>query len=123
MGSMRESVHVRLMVCVDVCSFAARSSARGTTTATATATADDEAVRLDEVEFDANYGLLPPEHTVIIRAYSDDTDDQVLSDIRPRYIVMYEPNQEFIRRIEVSSGNIIMIPPHTYIPFSESSHF
>ena len=73
MGSMRESVHVRLMVCVDVCSFAARSSARGTTTATATADIDTE--RLDEVEFDTKYGLLPPEHMVIIRAYSDDTDD------------------------------------------------
>lgn len=40
---------------------------------------------------------------MIIRAYSDDTDDQVLSEIRPRYIVMYEPNQDFIRRIEVRS--------------------
>ena len=52
-------------------------------------------------DFDTHYGLLAPEQTVIVRAYSDDSDDQVLQEIKPRYIVMYEPNLEFIRRIEV----------------------
>lgn len=62
----------------------------------------NELFDFDGVELDANYGLLPPEKTVIIRAYSDDTDDDVLAEIQPRYIIMYEPNQDFIRRIEVS---------------------
>jgi DNA excision repair protein ERCC-4 len=39
---------------------------------------------------------------VLVRAYSDDTDDQMLAEIRPRFIVMFEPNQDFVRRIEVS---------------------
>jgi hypothetical protein len=52
-------------------------------------------------EFDSHYGLLPPEQTVLVRAYSDDTDDRVLAEIRPKFIVMFEPNMEFIRRIEV----------------------
>ncbi len=52
-------------------------------------------------EFDANFGLLQPQQTVIVRPYSDDADDRLLSEIRPRFIVMYEPNQDFIRRIEV----------------------
>ncbi|KAF8526823.1 hypothetical protein JB92DRAFT_2870207 [Gautieria morchelliformis] len=78
--------------------FAANSA---TTSKTPAATTNVETVQLDNVEFDTNYGLLPPEQTAIIRAYSDDTDDQVLAEIRPRYIVMYEPNQDFIRRIEV----------------------
>lgn len=81
-------------------SFASKSS----TVDTASITTNAETVQLDDVEFDTNYGLLPPEKTVIIRAYSDDTDDQVLSEIRPRYIILYEPNQAFIRRIEVRSG-------------------
>ena len=59
---------------------------------------------LDPVEFDANYGLLEPQETVLIRSYSDDSDDRLLSEIRPRFIVMYEPNQDFIRRIEVCSS-------------------
>lgn len=54
-----------------------------------------------ENQFDENFGLLTPEETVLIRAYSDDSDDRVLSEINPRFIVMFEPNMEFIRRIEV----------------------
>ncbi|KAJ7088830.1 hypothetical protein B0H15DRAFT_840898 [Mycena belliarum] len=54
-----------------------------------------------ENEFDSNYGLLAPQQTVLVRPYSDDTDDRMLAEIQPRFIVMYEPNMEFIRRIEV----------------------
>lgn len=56
-----------------------------------------------EDEFDAHYGLLAPEQTVIIRAYSDDSDDQVLSEIQPKFIIMFEPNQDFVRRVEVEA--------------------
>lgn len=56
-----------------------------------------------ENDFDSNYGLLPPEQTILIRAYSDDTDDRILSEIKPKFIVMFEPDMDFVRRIEVSS--------------------
>lgn len=52
-------------------------------------------------EFDANYGLLTPEQTVVVRAYSDDSDDLILAELQPRFIVMFEPNQDFVRRVEV----------------------
>ncbi|KAG6890517.1 hypothetical protein C0995_007716 [Termitomyces sp. Mi166 len=52
-------------------------------------------------DFDTHYGLIPPQQTVLIRAYSDDTDDRMLAEIQPKFIVMFEPNMEFIRRIEV----------------------
>lgn len=52
-------------------------------------------------DFDINYGLLQPEETVLIRAYSDDTDDRVLTEIKPKFIVMFEPDMDFIRRVEV----------------------
>lgn len=51
-------------------------------------------------EFDAHYGLLSPEQTVLVRAYSDDTDDTMLSELQPKFIVMVEPNMEFVRRVE-----------------------
>ncbi|KAJ7758792.1 hypothetical protein DFH07DRAFT_448152 [Mycena maculata] len=54
-----------------------------------------------ENEFDTNYGLLAPQQTVLVRPYSDDTDDRMLAEIQPRFIIMYEPNMDFIRRIEV----------------------
>ncbi|KIM73439.1 hypothetical protein PILCRDRAFT_829181, partial [Piloderma croceum F 1598] len=54
-----------------------------------------------ENEFDTHHGLLAPEQTVIVCAYSDDSDDRVLAEIKPKYIVMFEPSQDFVRRIEV----------------------
>ena len=54
-----------------------------------------------ENEFDMHYGLLPPGQTVLVRTYTDDTDDLVLAEIQPKFIVMFEPNMEFIRRVEV----------------------
>lgn len=54
-----------------------------------------------EKEFDQHYGLLAPEQTVLVRAFSDDSDDRMLAETRPKFIVMFEPNMEFIRRIEV----------------------
>uniref|UniRef100_A0A0W0GCU3 ERCC4 domain-containing protein n=2 Tax=Moniliophthora roreri TaxID=221103 RepID=A0A0W0GCU3_MONRR len=47
-------------------------------------------------QFDAHYGLIPPPQQVIIRAYSDDTDDRMLDEIKPRFIVMFEPCMEFV---------------------------
>lgn len=50
---------------------------------------------------DWNYGLMQPEQTILIRAYSDDADDSLLAEVQPRFIVMYEPSLEFVRRVEV----------------------
>ncbi|KAG8906750.1 hypothetical protein FRB99_006241 [Tulasnella sp. 403] len=47
------------------------------------------------------FGLLTPEQVVLVRTYGEDGDDQLLNELRPRYIIMYEPNQDFVRRIEV----------------------
>jgi len=55
----------------------------------------------DQEEFEPSYGLLVPAQTVVVRAYTDDGDDRLLAELRPRFIVMYEPNQDFVRRIEV----------------------
>lgn len=69
-----------------------------------------EQLREDELGagFDDDYGLLTPEQIVAVRVYGDDGDDQILHEIRPRYIVVYDPNQDFIRRIEV--GFVFIFP-------------
>jgi DNA excision repair protein ERCC-4 len=58
------------------------------------------------MDYDTHYGLLAPSQMVVVRAYTDDTDDQILAELQPRFIVMFEPNLDFVRRIEVglSSG-------------------
>ncbi|RDX42825.1 hypothetical protein OH76DRAFT_1362124 [Lentinus brumalis] len=75
-------------------------SSQGVDAAEAALTQDLQLFTMDD-DFDTHYGLLAPEQTVLVRPYSDDSDDQVLQEIKPRFIVMYEPNLEFIRRIEV----------------------
>ncbi|KAI0347344.1 hypothetical protein BDW22DRAFT_1351756 [Trametopsis cervina] len=52
-------------------------------------------------DFDDNYGLVAPEEAVVVRSYTDDSDDQVLAELQPRYIIMFEPNLDFVRRVEV----------------------
>ncbi|KAI6043131.1 hypothetical protein EDC04DRAFT_2962374 [Pisolithus marmoratus] len=52
-------------------------------------------------DFDTRYGLLASEQAVVVRAYSDDSDDRVLAELQPRFIVMFEPSLEFVRRVEV----------------------
>ncbi|KAF7318149.1 ERCC4 domain-containing protein [Mycena chlorophos] len=54
-----------------------------------------------EKQFDTHYGLLAPQQTVVVRAYGGDADDRMLAELQPRFIVMYEPNMDFVRRIEV----------------------
>ena len=56
----------------------------------------------DEVAFDDYFGLLSNETLVIIRPYTGDDDDKVLEELRPKYIVMYDPDPSYVRRIEVS---------------------
>ncbi|KDQ09302.1 hypothetical protein BOTBODRAFT_164970 [Botryobasidium botryosum FD-172 SS1] len=59
------------------------------------------ATDFDQATFNEHYGLLTPDQIVVVRPYGDDGDDQLLAELRPRWIVMFDPNQNFIRRIEV----------------------
>ena len=38
---------------------------------------------------------------VVIHPYDGDMDDHVLEEVRPRHVIMYEPDAAFIRRVEV----------------------
>ena len=71
--------------------------------------ASDEKVRaawleergLAPEDWSDSYGLLEPEDTVIIRPFGGEDDDILLNELRPRFVVLYEPNLAFIRRLEV----------------------
>lgn len=56
-------------------------------------------------DFNENYGLLAPEDAVIIRPYGGEDDDILLQELRPRFVIMYEPNLAFIRRLEVGQSS------------------
>ncbi|CAK3981501.1 DNA repair [Lecanosticta acicola] len=57
---------------------------------------------------DDYYDLYDMKDLVLVHPYDGDMDDHLLEEIKPRYVIMYEPDAAFIRRIEVyrsSHGN------------------
>lgn len=55
-----------------------------------------------ELDFNEYFGIVSNEDLVIIRPYADDDDDKILEEIRPKFVVMYDPDPAFVRRLEVS---------------------
>jgi DNA excision repair protein ERCC-4 len=54
---------------------------------------------LDDME--DYFQLYDMQDLVVIHAYDGDMDEHVLEEIKPRYIIMYEPDTSFVRRVEV----------------------
>ncbi|GAB7348110.1 hypothetical protein MBLNU459_g6132t1 [Dothideomycetes sp. NU459] len=50
---------------------------------------------------DEFYELYDMKDVIMVHPYDGDLDEHVLEEIRPRYVIMYEPDAAFIRRIEV----------------------
>lgn len=65
-------------------------------------------------DWSSDYGLLAPEDSVIIRPYGGEDDDILLQELRPRFVVMYEPNLAFIRRLEVSQWRWSILTDEVY---------
>ncbi|KAI1114688.1 DNA repair endonuclease XPF [Nemania sp. NC0429] len=52
-------------------------------------------------DMDEYFELYDMQDLVVVHAYDGDQDEHILEEIRPRYIIMYEPDASFIRRVEV----------------------
>lgn len=52
-------------------------------------------------DMDDYYELYDMKDLVLVHPYDGDMDDHLLEEIKPRYVIMYEPDAAFIRRIEV----------------------
>ncbi|KAH9865054.1 hypothetical protein IAQ61_009000 [Plenodomus lingam] len=50
---------------------------------------------------DSMYELFDMDSLVIVHPYAGDLDEHILDETKPRYVIMYEPDAAFIRRIEV----------------------
>jgi len=61
-----------------------------------------EEIIVDEMEnLEQFYQLNDMKNLVVVHPYSGDLDDQLLEELRPSHIILYEPDAAFIRRIEV----------------------
>jgi DNA excision repair protein ERCC-4 len=47
------------------------------------------------------FELYEMDDLVLVHPYDGDMDEHVLEEVRPRYVIMYEPDAAFIRRVEV----------------------
>jgi DNA excision repair protein ERCC-4 len=69
-------------------------------------TAVEEVLKEDNVidnleDMEDYYELYDMNDLVMIHPYDGDMDERILEEARPRYIIMYEPDAAFIRRVEV----------------------
>ncbi|KAL2210331.1 DNA repair endonuclease XPF [Sarocladium strictum] len=68
---------------------------------------EEEAKQKDEVVVDPldnmedYFQLYEMQDLVVVHAYEGDQDEHILEELKPRYIIMYEPDAAFIRRVEV----------------------
>ena len=64
--------------------------------------AQKEEVTVDSLDDMEDYfELYEMNDLVVVHPYDGDMDEHVLEEVRPRYVIMYEPDAAFIRRIEV----------------------
>lgn len=47
------------------------------------------------------FTLYEPADQIVVHPYSGDTNDMLLEEVRPKYIITFSPNTEFVRRVEV----------------------
>ncbi|KAJ3298748.1 hypothetical protein HK104_010313 [Borealophlyctis nickersoniae] len=106
------------------------------TSSSATTTAshgggDDE---FDASAFSTHYGLIDPNDLVVIRPYSStsssiaggsvsngDDDARALEELKPRWIVMYDPDVGFVRRVEVFKAQNPHCPLKVYFMVYDNS--
>lgn len=70
--------------------------------------------QLSSAEFDNFFGILTLDDLVVVRTYRGDSDDYVLQELRPRFIVMYDPDPAFVRRIEMYRSTTAGVNPRVY---------
>ena len=64
--------------------------------------AQKEDLIVDDLEgMDEYFELYEMGDLVVVHPYDGDLDEHVLEEVRPRYVIMYEPDAAFIRRVEV----------------------
>lgn len=61
----------------------------------------DEVIVDNLEDMEDYYELYDMNDLVMIHPYDGDMDERILEEARPRYIIMYEPDAAFIRRVEV----------------------
>ncbi|KAL8387258.1 hypothetical protein RB595_010041 [Gaeumannomyces hyphopodioides] len=85
----------------EVAGLMAETEAKGEEEEQAQQKADVTAIADPLEDMDDYYELFDMRDLVAVHAYDGDQDEHVLEEVRPRWVIMYEPDAAFIRRVEV----------------------
>ncbi|KAH3672908.1 hypothetical protein WICMUC_003995 [Wickerhamomyces mucosus] len=64
-----------------------------------------------------NYEFIEKENQIIIESYNSDTDDSVLQELSPSFIIMYDADLSFIRRVEIFQAINVDNPSKVYFMY------
>ncbi|KAK3818773.1 MAG: hypothetical protein J3Q66DRAFT_338444 [Benniella sp.] len=57
---------------------------------------------IEEIDDPADYfGLVEPNNLVVVHSYTGESDARLLENVKPRFIIMYDPDPTFVRCVEV----------------------
>jgi DNA excision repair protein ERCC-4 len=57
---------------------------------------------LEEVDDPTDYfGLIEPSSLVVLHTYAGESDAKLLENLKPRFIIMYDPDPTFVRCVEL----------------------
>ncbi|KAG2226446.1 hypothetical protein INT45_000614 [Circinella minor] len=62
---------------------------------------NDDDIMMGEDDILPEFNLVSPGSIISVQTYDNDVDEELLEDLQPRFIIMYDPNPAFIRRVEV----------------------
>jgi DNA excision repair protein ERCC-4 len=65
---------------------------------------EEMANNLEEIGSDAEVTLLANEDLLVIRPFTGSADAQLLEDLQPSHIIIYDPDPVFVRQIEARNN-------------------
>ncbi|CCH41060.1 DNA excision repair protein [Wickerhamomyces ciferrii] len=81
----------------------------------------EEPEAINEQASTRTFEYIDRENQVITERYQSKTDDLILQELMPSFIIMYEPDLSFIRRVEVHQANFKDDPARTYFMYYNDS--
>lgn len=69
---------------------------------------------LNTDDFDEHFGVLDMDSLIVVRHYNGDGDDYILQELRPRFVILFDPDPAFVRRIELFRATTPGVNPRVY---------
>lgn len=82
---------------------------------------DEYEIKYGQDDILPSFREIPNNSLITIQCYEDDSNEQILQDVQPRVIIMFDPNPAFVRQIEVYRASHPTIQVRVYFMLYENS--